>query len=190
MEIKQVLKSGSSSSLLLLDKYLCSIQLHLTSQILCLSKNILSVCDFLRSHSLLQYSSLLDIAVTDTPTATYRYSAAYILRSYGYNNLCIIRLKTNQASPIKSITSVYNGANWLEREAWDMFGLFFSEHPDLRRLLNDYGFPWHPLQKDFPICGFIDLFYKSTKESLVYKSDALLSQNFRNLRLNSDWLRR
>ena len=111
MEIKQIFKSGSSSSLFSLDTYLCSIQLHLTPQLLCLSKNILAVIDFLRSHSILQYSSLLDIAVTDTPSARFRYSTAYILRSYESNKLCILRLKTNQVSPIKSVTSIHNGAN-------------------------------------------------------------------------------
>lgn len=129
----------------------------------------------------------MDIAVTDTPSSKFRYMVAYIFRSYQYNTQSIVRVKVNQKTPLKSITSLFLGGNWLEREVWDMFGLFFSEHPDLRRLLNDYGFPWHPLQKDFPVCGFIDLFYKSTKEALVYKSDALLSQNLRNLRMNSGW---
>lgn len=172
----------------LIEHYICAIQLHSSMpQWVILEKNLLPVCDFLKSHSLLQYSSLIDIAVTDHPSSKFRYTVAYILRNYQYNSHCILRLKVNQTSPVKSVTSLFLGANWLEREAWDMFGIFFTEHPDLRRLLNDYGFPWHPLQKDFPVCGFIDLFYKSTKESLVYKSDALLSQNLRNFRLNSGW---
>jgi len=172
----------------LIDNYICALQLHLsTPQWVLLDKHLLPVCDFLKSHSLLQYSSLVDIAVTDMPSSNFRYTVAYILRNYSYNSHCILRLKINQTLPIKSVTSLFLGANWLEREVWDMFGIFFIDHPDLRRLLNDYGFPWHPLQKDFPVCGFIDLFYKSTKESLVYKSDVLLSQNLRNFRLNSGW---
>lgn len=172
----------------LIEHYVCALQIHSTiPQWVIMEKNLLSVCDFLKSHSLLQYSSLVDIAITDSPSAKFRYTVAYLLRNYHYNTQCILRLKVNQISPVKSVTSLFLGANWLEREAWDMFGIFFTEHPDLRRLLNDYGFPWHPLQKDFPVCGFIDLFYKSTRESLVYKTDALLSQNLRNFRLNSGW---
>lgn len=175
----------------LVDNFICALQLNLTTpQWVILEKNLFPVCDFLKSHSLLQYSSLLDIAVTDSPSSKLRYTAAYILRNYPYNHQCIVRVKLRQAAPLKSITPLFLGANWLEREAWDMFGIFFSEHPDLRRLLNDYGFPWHPLQKDFPVCGFIDLFYKSTKETLVYKTDALLSQNLRNFRMNSGWANR
>src|SRR5690606_4304252 len=97
--------------------------------------------DFMKSHTLLQYSSLIDIAVTDTPSTKFRYTLAYIFRNYRYNSLSVLRVKVNQKTPIKSITSLFLGGNWLEREAWDMFGLFFSEHPDLRRILNDYGFP-------------------------------------------------
>lgn len=175
----------------LVDSYICALHLQSTSpQWTLVQKNLIPVCDFIKSHSLLQYASLIDIAVTDTPSAKLRYTLTYIFRNYQFNSQCMLRIKAAQKTSVKSITSLFLGGNWLEREAWDMFGIFFSSHPDLRRLLNDYGFPWHPLQKDFPLCGFIDLFYKSTKESLVYKSDALLAQNLRDFRVNSGWRER
>ena len=96
----------------LIEHYIGALQLHFTlPQWVILEKNLVPVCDFLKSHSLLQYSSLVDIAVTDHPTAKFRYTVAYILRNYSYNSQCIIRLKVNQISPIKSVTSLFLGAN-------------------------------------------------------------------------------
>lgn len=96
----------------LIDTYICALQLHLSiPQWVILEKNLLAVCDFLKSHTLLQYSSLVDIAVTDTPSAKYRYTVAYILRNYVYNTYCVVRIKVNQTTPVKSITSLFLGGN-------------------------------------------------------------------------------
>ena len=114
---------------------------------------IVPFCRFCRDHMNTQYKMLVDLTAIDYPSREARFVVVYNLCSHAYN--CRLRVKTNvdEITPLESCTQVFSSASWWEREAWDMFGIFFSNHPDLRRILTDYGFTGHPLRKDFPLSG-------------------------------------
>ena len=111
---------------------------------------------FLRDNHNCQFSQLIDITALDIPTKVYRFEVVYILLSLHFNSRIRIRTYTNELTALDSATIIYNSANWAEREIWDMFGIFFNDHPDLRRILTDYGFEGHPFRKDFPLSGFVE----------------------------------
>lgn len=113
----------------------------------------------LKKYSNTQYKILSDIAGKDLPNQILRFEVVYSLLSILFNNRLTVKLKVNETTSIPSVTSVYDSANWWEREVWDMFGLFFEGHPDLRRILTDYGFQGNPLKKDFPLTGFFEIRY-------------------------------
>jgi len=121
----------------------------------------------------------MDITAVDYPTKSQRFEIVYNLLSISHNSR--IRLKTyaDEVTPVPSATGLYRGADWYEREVWDMFGVFFSGHPDLRRILTDYGFEGHPLRKDFPLTGYSEVRYDEVKKRVVYEP-LQLSQAFRN----------
>jgi NADH dehydrogenase (ubiquinone) Fe-S protein 3 len=133
---------------------------------------------FLRQHSLMQFTQLIDIAVSDVPGKKNRFSISYLLLSHFYNTRLILVTKINEINPIPSTIFLFESANWLEREIWDMFGIFFSGHTDLRRILTDYGFNGHPLRKDFPLTGFKELFYVDHIQNLRY-DNVVLAQEYR-----------
>lgn len=115
--------------------------------------------NFLHKHSNTQYKILSDIAGKDLPNQSLRFEVIYNLLSIFYNNRLSIKIKVNETTQLPSITSIFTSANWWERELWDMFGISFTNHPDLRRILTDYGFQGHPLRKDFPLTGFFEIRY-------------------------------
>jgi NADH:ubiquinone oxidoreductase subunit C len=125
------------------------------------------------------FSQLIEIAVSDVPGKKNRFSIAYLLFSYLYNVRCVLIVKTDEITPLESCTLLFKSANWLEREVWDMFGIFFSDHPDLRRILTDYGFSGHPLRKEFPLTGFKDLYYKEHIKKVAYVQ-VILAQELRD----------
>lgn len=134
---------------------------------------------FLKQHSLMQFSQLIDIAVSDVPGKKNRFSVCYLLLSYFYNTRINIVTKINEITPLPSVTYIYESANWMEREVWDMFGIFFAGHPDLRRILTDYGFSGHPLRKEFPLTGFRELSYVDHIQNVRY-DNVFLTQDYRN----------
>jgi NADH/F420H2 dehydrogenase subunit C len=138
----------------------------------------------LNKHTLFQYKQLVDIACYDFPGKKYRFSVNYILYSFKYNTRLIVIVKTNEVIPLPSITSLFKSANWLEREVWDLYGVFFDAHPDLRRILTDYGFSGHPLRKDFPLTGFVEVYYNDSKKRLRYEP-VELAQEYRTFTLQS-----
>jgi NADH/F420H2 dehydrogenase subunit C len=143
----------------------------------CLSKDLLSIILFLRDSSLTQYKVLTSISVVDYPERFNRFEIVYELLTI-FNNRFRLKIYTNEHIAIPSITVLYPCSNWGEREAWDLFGVFFDNHPDFRRILTDYGFNGHPLRKDFPCNGYIDLRYdENAKRVVVGKLD--LAQAFR-----------
>ena len=141
---------------------------------------------FLRNHSNSQCKQLIDITAVDYPSRALRFSVAYQILSVQYNSR--IRLKTNvdEITPINSMTQVFSSAAWWERECWDMFGIFFSNHPDLRRILTDYGFQGHPLRKDFPLSGYVEVRYDDSEKRVVTEP-VELSQEFRYFDFASPW---
>jgi NADH:ubiquinone oxidoreductase subunit C len=149
-------------------------------------KYLLPFLFFFKNHSLLLYKSLVDIASLDLLITDTRFKIIYNLLTLTFNGRCIIYTKTNEVTSLDSITLIFNNANWLEREVWDMMGIPFDNHPDLRRILTDYGFEGHPLRKDFPLSGFSELFYSDTRKLLKY-SKVSLSQEYRVFEYLGPW---
>jgi NADH-quinone oxidoreductase subunit C len=141
---------------------------------------------FLKLNKFYQFWQLSDIFVYDTPGKLNRFTLIYGLISLQYNFRMYASIKTNEINPIQSITSLYSSAYWIEREIWDMFGILFINHNDLRRILTDYNFNGHPLRKDFPLSGFTDIFYDEKEKRLLYTSIEL-SQEYRSFTFNSVW---
>ena len=150
--------------------------------------NMRALFYFLRNHSLCQYKQLIDIACSDVPGKKRRFSVNYLLLSLRYNVRLNIVVKTNEVLSLPSITTIYRSANWLEREVWDLYGVFFDFHPDLRRILTDYGFSGHPLRKDFPLTGFVEVYYNDSTKRLSYEP-VELAQEYRTFTLQSPWIR-
>ncbi len=150
------------------------------------SEKIIEVLTFLRDDSSCQFKMLIDICGVDFPNREIRYEVIYNLLSLTHNQRIRLKVFTNSESPIPSVVSVYSAAAWYEREVWDMFGIIFSKHPDLRRILTDYGFEGHPLRKDFPLSGFVEVRYSENENKVVYEP-VKLNQEFRNFDFMSPW---
>lgn len=128
----------------------------------------------------------MDISGADYPTRSQRFEVVYHLLSVQYNARIRVKTYADEVHPVPSATSVFRSADWYEREIWDMYGVFFIGHPDLRRILTDYGFEGHPLRKDFPLTGYTEVRYDEEKKRVV--SEPLqLTQVFRNFEANSPW---
>lgn len=145
---------------------------------------LLPVMDFLKNHTTTQFKSIVDITGVDYPSRTNRFDVVYHLLSVRYNSRIRVKTYASEVSPVPSITSLYEGANWYERETYDMYGIFFEGHPDLRRILTDYGFTGHPLRKDFPTTGYDEVYWDEEKKRVVYKP-LELTQAFRNFSVGS-----
>ena len=141
---------------------------------------------FLKDHINTQYKLLIDVTAVDYPTRNLRFEIVYNLLSISFNKRIRIKSCINETNPINSVTIVYNSAGWWEREVWDMFGIFFYDHPDLRRILTDYGFEGHPLRKDFPLTGYVEVRYDDS-EKRVINENIELSQEFRYFDFSSPW---
>ena len=148
--------------------------------------DILQVMQFLHDDKQCKFISIIDICGVDYPEREMRFDVVYHLLSPNHNNRIRVKLSTDDENLVPSITSLFPGANWYEREAYDMFGILFSNHPDMRRLLTDYGFSGYPLRKDFPVSGFVELHYDEEKSRVVYEP-VKLTQEFRNFDNLSPW---
>ena len=149
--------------------------------------NLRAVLFCLKTHSLCKYEQLVDMICSDSPGKKLRFSIAYVLYSLKYNSYITIIVQTNEVWPLPSITRIFSAAGWLEREVWDLFGIFFKEHPDLRRILTDYGFSGHPLRKDFPLSGFLEVYYNDSTKRMSYEP-VELAQEYRSFALQSPWI--
>lgn len=149
-------------------------------------ESLLDIVKFLKRNILINNKYLIDIYVYDIIGKKNRFSVNYLITSLQTNLRHYIIVKTNEVEPLPSVTFFFKSAYWIEREVWDMFGIFFKNHLDLRRILTDYGFKGHPLRKDFPVTGYVDLFYDEKEKKLVY-TDSELSQEFRNFTFLNLW---
>lgn len=152
-------------------------------QIKTTSENLKSVLYFLQNNSLCLYTQLQEIACVDTPKSVLRFTVTYNLRSVKFNTNITVSVQTNEVMGLPTVIDIFSSANWLEREVWDLFGIFFVGHPDLRRILTDYGFQGHPLRKDFPLTGFFEIYYNDNTKRLSYEP-VELAQECRNWFLN------
>ena len=147
---------------------------------------IVNVLRFLRDDPRLQFVCLIDICGVDYPERTRRFDVVYHLLSPRQNARIRIKIETGEDMAIPSATEIYTGADWYEREAYDLYGILFTGHPDLRRLLTDYGFQGHPLRKDFPLTGFLEVRYDNEQKRVVYEPVSL-AQEFRSFDFESPW---
>ena len=147
---------------------------------------VVRVLKFLKDDSRCRFEQLIDLCGVDYPERDPRFDVVYHLLSMGHN--CRLRLKVgvNDDQPVPSVTEVYPSAGWWERETWDLYGIHFAGNPDLRRLLTDYGFNGHPLRKDFPLTGYVELRYDSEQKRVVYEP-VKLTQEFRRFDFLSPW---
>jgi len=150
------------------------------------SDAIVPVCNFLKNHMGTRCSQLIDITAVDYPDRENRFTVVYNLLSVDLNSRIRLKTEVDGLTSIESVTALYPCAAWWEREVWDMFGIFFTNHPDLRRILTDYGFQGHPLRKDFPVTGYTEVRYDETEKRVIYEP-LELSQEFRSFDFASPW---
>jgi NADH:ubiquinone oxidoreductase subunit C len=146
----------------------------------------LSYLFFLQKHTLTQYRHLLDITAIDFLKTQYRFQLFYQLVSLPYSSRLMCTIDVDEKMLISTVSFLYNSASWFECEIWDFFGIFFFDHPQLHRLLTDYGFRYYPLRKDFPVTGYTELFYNESKQRVGYYKISL-AQEFRNYVFASPW---
>jgi NADH-quinone oxidoreductase subunit C len=147
---------------------------------------IVEALQFLRDDTAAEFVSIIDISGVDYPEREKRFDVIYHLLSPKMNRRVRLKVATNEDTPIASATAVYPGADWYEREVYDLFGVLFDGHPDLRRILTDYGFEGHPLRKDFPMTGFVELRYDDEEKRVRYEP-VKLNQEFRRFDFMSPW---
>lgn len=171
-----------------LPKYVQKVQISLGDEleIMITPDGVIPVLAFLKDHHLAQFESLVDIAGVDVPTREFRFEVVYNLLSLRYNARIRVKTYTDELTPIDSACEVYKAADWYEREIWDMFGVYFANHPDLRRILTDYGFEGHPFRKDFPLSGYVEVRYDDEAKRVVVEP-LELAQEFRKFDLVGPW---
>ncbi|XP_018019013.1 NADH dehydrogenase [ubiquinone] iron-sulfur protein 3, mitochondrial [Hyalella azteca] len=171
-----------------LPKYVQQVQVSAGNEleILIAPEGVIPVLTFLRDHINAQYTCITDLCGMDVPTREYRFEVIYNLLSVRYNTRIRVKTYTDELTPLDSACEVFQGANWYEREVWDMFGVYFSNHPDLRRILTDYGFEGHPFRKDFPLTGYVECRYDD-EEKRVVMEPVELAQEFRKFDLSAPW---
>jgi len=141
---------------------------------------------YLKDHTQTQFKLLMDITAVDYPSRATRFEVVYTLLSVRRNARLRVKTFVDEITPLHSLVPIYSSANWLERETWDMFGVFFVHHPDLRRILTDYGFEGHPLRKDFPLSGFVEVRYDDSEKRVVTEP-LEMTQEFRYFDFANPW---
>ena len=149
-------------------------------------KDILNTVHILKDNKDLLFNQLIDITAVDYPSKDYRFELIYIFLSMTYNKRILIKIYLKENENIESITSLHKSSNWFERECYDLFGIEFTNHPDLRRIMTDYNFEGHPLRKDFPLTGNVEVRYDDLEKKIVYEP-VKLTQEYRNFDYMSPW---
>jgi NADH-quinone oxidoreductase subunit C len=150
------------------------------------SGDIVKVVTFLRDDPRCQFVSIIDVTAVDWPGREKRFDVVYHFLSPKQNTRIRLKIETDEKTPVASIIGVFPGADWFERETYDLYGVLFTGHPDMRRILTDYGFEGHPLRKDFPLTGFVEVRWDDEQKRVVYDS-VRLAQEFRNFDFLSPW---
>jgi len=144
------------------------------------------VITFLKSDGQCKFDSLIDICGVDYPARERRFDVVYHMLSMAHNHRIRVKVTTDEVEPVRSIAEIFPNADWYEREAFDMYGIIFDQHPDLRRLLTDYGFEGYPLRKDFPLSGYVEVRYDEERKAVVYEP-VNLPQEYRSFDFMSPW---
>ena len=149
-------------------------------------ENLIDVVLFIKTNKDTKFKQLIDITVVDYPDQTQRFKIVYLFLSHEFNQRMVLNYLINENELIPSLTSIFPSANWMEREVFDMYGVNFKDHPDLRRILTDYGFEGHPLRKDFPLTGHSEVRYSEDQKKVI-NEPVKLEQNYRNFDYESPW---
>jgi len=147
---------------------------------------VIRLMKLLRDDPNCLFKVLIDVTAADYPERAERFEVVYNLLSLSHNQRIRVKVGTDENEPVPSVTQLFNSAGWFEREVWDMYGVFFTDHPDLRRMLTDYGFEGHPLRKDFPLTGYVEVRYDDEQKRVVYEP-VKLTQDFRSFDFMSPW---
>uniref|UniRef100_C1BNS4 NADH dehydrogenase [ubiquinone] iron-sulfur protein 3, mitochondrial n=1 Tax=Caligus rogercresseyi TaxID=217165 RepID=C1BNS4_CALRO len=171
-----------------MPKYVQKIQLTAGDEleILIHPDGVVPIISFLKDHHNAEFTNLVDLCGMDVPTRKHRFEIIYNLLSLRFNSRIRVKTYTDELTPIDSIVDIHKAANWYEREVWDMYGVYFANHPDLRRILTDYGFEGHPLRKDFPLTGYYELRYDMEHRRIV-QEPVELAQEYRKFDLAAPW---
>ena len=148
--------------------------------------NIIKIFKILKNENKYNFNQLLDITAVDYPSRELRFDLIYIIQSLNHNKKIILKTSIKDKESLESITNIHKSANWYERECYDLFGIEFTNHPDLRRIMTDYNFEGHPLRKDFPLSGHTEVRYDDLEKKVIYEP-VKLSQEFRNFDSESPW---
>ncbi len=147
---------------------------------------VVNVLTYLRDDVNCQFKQLMDVCGADYPEREPRFEVVYNLLSLNHNNRVRVKVQTDEMTPVPSVSGVFSSAGWWEREAWDLFGIYFADHADLRRIMTDYGFDGHPLRKDFPLTGYVEVRYDDEQKRVVYEP-VKLTQEYRSFDFLSPW---
>ena len=177
---------GQHIAAVLADQVIEASVAHGELMITARAEQIIKVVTFLRDDPQCLFKVMVDICGADFPERPKRFEVIYNFLSMVHNQRVRVKVEADDQTPVPSITGLHNSANWFEREVWDMYGVFFSDHPDLRRMLSDYGFEGHPLRKDFPLTGYVEVRYDDEQKRVVYEP-VKLTQDFRNFDFMSPW---
>jgi len=148
--------------------------------------DVIKVATFLRDDPACQFINIIDVTAVDWPSREQRFEVVYHLLSPRLNQRVRLKVATDETTPVPSLINVFRGADWFERETYDLYGVLFTGHPDMRRILTDYGFEGHPLRKDFPLTGFVEVRYDDEQKRVVYDK-VTLAQEFRTFDFLSPW---
>jgi NADH-quinone oxidoreductase subunit C len=148
--------------------------------------DLIKVATFLRDDPACQFISIIDVTAVDWPSREQRFDVVYHFLSPRLNQRIRLKVETNETTPVASLINVFRGADWFERETYDLYGVLFTGHPDMRRILTDYGFEGHPLRKDFPLTGFVEVRWDDEQKRVVYDK-VTLAQEFRSFDFLSPW---
>ena len=150
------------------------------------ANDLLEVVLFLKNDLNTKFRQLVDITAVDYPEQTQRFKMVYLLLSHEFNNRITISFSINENEPVSTLTKIFPSSNWMEREVFDMYGVKFKDHPDLRRILTDYGFEGYPLRKDFPLTGHNEVRFSEDKKKVIYEP-VKLEQDYRKFDFESPW---
>jgi NADH-quinone oxidoreductase subunit C len=176
----QIIKSGCGASVSGYEVVRGELTVHAEAA------DIVKVARFLRDDPSCQFICIIDVTAVDWPAREQRFDVVYHFLSPHMNTRVRVKITTDEATPVASLVGVYRGADWFERETYDLYGVLFTGHPDMRRILTDYGFEGHPLRKDFPLTGFVEVRYDDEEKRVRYDK-VRLNQEFRTFDFMSPW---
>ena len=179
-DLEKTINSGLTTAVKQSEINFNQLYIHVNNQ------DIISTILFLKTNQKCKFRQLIDITAVDYPEREKRFKIVYLLLSHENNLRIIININIEEKDIVPSITKIFPSANWMEREIFDMYGIKFIDHPDLRRILTDYNFKGHPLRKDFPLTGFNEVRYSEKEKKVIYEP-VKLEQNYRNFDFSSPW---